>query len=353
MTLLADALALSTEPVLSCPICSGKTQRSLYRGVRDLLFGAPGEWNYDACPACGTVYLNPRPTVDAIGGVYTQAYAARKPAAAPQPGHFARGVRQALRAGFLANAHGYVKGVRSWQRIAALPVYLSPHRRDQLSFAVMTLPYRPGGRLLDVGCGVGDFLAHMATLDWEAEGIDTDPMVLQICRARGLSVRAGTLDSQDYPASSFDAVTLKHVVEHVHEPRAFLRECARILKPGGRLVVLTPNVRSLGHRVFGVSWLGLDAPRHLVLFTSESLRAAAEDAGLRVIRVWSTARPSGFNWRVSYEIQTRGRSSYIRSASLTHRVLERVAETMVRSALVWNASAGDELAMVATKALPT
>jgi 2-polyprenyl-3-methyl-5-hydroxy-6-metoxy-1,4-benzoquinol methylase len=346
---LTTAAETFEERVPGCPVCGDTTHRSLYRDIEDRLFGAPGKWNLDGCRACGAAYLNPRPTVDAIGRVYTPSYATRKPAAEQRASHSARGLRHAIRAGFLANSHGYVKGVRLWQRILALAVYLLPSRRDQLSFGVMTLRYRPAGRLLDVGCGVGDFLAQMSNLEWETEGIDIDSAVLDICRARGLTVRAGTLESHNRPDSSFDAITAKHVIEHVHDPVRFLKECARILKPGGTLVILTPNLHSLGHRVFGDAWIGLDPPRHLVLFTRESLLKAAEEAGLRVLRLWSTARPTGFSWRVSYEVRRDGQSPYGTTRSLTQRFVEHSSDIVVRLSLLWNGRAGDELAMVATK----
>jgi SAM-dependent methyltransferase len=254
-----------------------------------------------------------------------------------------------VRRGFLANAHGYTSGVRQWDRVLALPVHALPSMRDRWSFGVMGLAARPGGRLLDIGCGVGDFLADMTHLGWDAEGVETDSQVIQVCRQRGLRVREGPLEHQHYPDDSFDAITAKHVIEHVHDPVAMLRECARILKPGGRVMMLTPNLRSLGHRVFGASWIGLDAPRHLVLFSAGSLRDAATTAGLDVVRLWSTARPSGFTWRVSAELRRAGRTTYAASRARSHRLMERAAERVVRLALLLNPEAGDELALLATK----
>jgi 2-polyprenyl-3-methyl-5-hydroxy-6-metoxy-1,4-benzoquinol methylase len=189
----------------------------------------------------------------------------------------------------------------------------------------------------------------MSSMDWDVEGVELDPAMLKICRRRGLRVSPGTLEGQQYPDSSFDAITAKHVIEHVHEPVGFLRECERLLKPGGTLVILTPNLQSLGHRIFARAWLGLDVPRHLVLFTPAALRRAAEQAGLHVVRLWTTARPSGFNWRVSSEIRRDGRSRYLTETTMTQRLVERASDTAVRLALSWNRMAGDELALVATK----
>jgi SAM-dependent methyltransferase len=69
------------------------------------------------------------------------------------------------------------------------------------------------------------------------------------------------------------------VVEHLHDPPDALAAIGRVLKPGGRLWIATPNLRALGLRRFGATWLALDPPRHLVLFHRESLGRALEDAG--------------------------------------------------------------------------
>jgi SAM-dependent methyltransferase len=107
-----------------------------------------------------------------------------------------------------------------------------------------------------------------------------------VCRAqaRGLDVAAGHLAAQEYPSGTFDAVTLIHVLEHVANPSSLLAECCRILKPGGRLVVVTPNFNSLGRRVLGEAWRGLEPPRHLILLTRPALHRQVAHAGFCVTR---------------------------------------------------------------------
>ncbi len=77
-------------------------------------------------------------------------------------------------------------------------------------------------------------------------------------------------------------LSLTHVIEHVHDPVDLLRECGRVLRPGGRMMVETPNAESSGHRLFGIAWHGLDAPRHLYLFSPTSLLVCAQKAGLQI-----------------------------------------------------------------------
>jgi SAM-dependent methyltransferase len=106
---------------------------------------------------------------------------------------------------------------------------------------------------------------------------------------------------------------MSHFVEHIHEPLQLLRECHRILTPGGRLLILTPNAASWGHRKFARCWRGLEPPRHLHLFSPPSLRRLLTLAGFKEMAVTTTMRNAGKILRLSRSIQ----NSYRRSAGTT------------------------------------
>lgn len=268
----------------ACPACClcGAEGRPLYRGLRDRLFGAPGEWLLRQCPdpECGLFWLDPMPRPEEIGKAYARYYTH---AAGENGGAgVAKRAWRTLKAAYLTGRFGYNGGVtRLGTRALAGLMYLLPLRRREVDASVRYLAHQPGGRLLDVGCGSGDWLAQMRRLGWNAEGLDFDPAAVEVARTRNLTVRLGPLEQQDYPPETFDAVTLHHVIEHVPDPVATLRACHRILRAGGRLVVATPNARSLSHRVFRGDWRGLEPPRHLHVFTPESLRRALQHAGFR------------------------------------------------------------------------
>ena len=158
---------------------------------------------------------------------------------------------------------------------------MAPARGALVDREIRHLPAIPGGRLLDVGCGSGAFLVQMAALGWRAQGIDPDPVAVASAREAGLNVMQGTLDDLDLDehAGAFDAVTLSHVIEHLHDPADDLRRIQRLLRPGGLLWIATPNLEALGLRRFGPDWLNLDPPRHLVLFTRGSLERLLRDTG--------------------------------------------------------------------------
>jgi 2-polyprenyl-3-methyl-5-hydroxy-6-metoxy-1,4-benzoquinol methylase len=140
-------------------------------------------------------------------------------------------------------------------------------------------------RLLDAGCATGMFLAVTAAAGWQAEGLDISEFALERARARGFQVRCGTLPDPALPDAAFDVITLWDVIEHVPDPAAVLRECRRLLKPGGVLAMSTPDAGSLPAHLLRGLWLGYRSiDEHLYFFSRATMRAMLEQAGLRVVR---------------------------------------------------------------------
>lgn len=158
---------------------------------------------------------------------------------------------------------------------------LSARRQVQIDRWIRHLPApaQPGARLLDVGCGNGSFLDQMRQLGWAVVGIEPDAGAVAVAKTGGLEVHQGLLDGGFAATAPFDAITLGHVVEHLHDPAGTLRHCLDLLRPGGWLWIATPNLQSAGHKRFGPAWRGLEPPRHLVIFTPYSLRGLLERIG--------------------------------------------------------------------------
>jgi 2-polyprenyl-3-methyl-5-hydroxy-6-metoxy-1,4-benzoquinol methylase len=165
----------------------------------------------------------------------------------------------------------------------AFAAYLRRFVEEELS-----LRLRPGARVLDVGCGNGEFLAALAETGFEGWGLDVSAAAVEACRRRGLRASEGDLSGGECPGEGpFDAVTLWDVVEHLTEPAACLRRAAALLKPGGFVFVKTPEVRGLSaflagalpvmHRVL------LSAPAHIQYFTKRSAGAALAASGVERI----------------------------------------------------------------------
>ena len=202
------------------------------------------------CDACGFCYTCPRPTPASMQRFYPEDYWPHR----------------------LESHANALKRRKWWAR------WFGSGWRPQRS-----LLRRQKGRLLDFGCGGGKFLAEMHAEGWQVLGVDvSDSVVARIQEKLGLPVLAGDLSAPQLDQSSFEVITMRQSLEHVHDPREVLRQAHRLLVPGGTLLVWVPNFDSLAFRWFGPAWYGLDLPRHLVHFTPSTLRRIVAEAGFQV-----------------------------------------------------------------------
>jgi 2-polyprenyl-3-methyl-5-hydroxy-6-metoxy-1,4-benzoquinol methylase len=203
---------------------------------------------------------------------------------------------------------------------------------------------------LEIGCGSGAFLDGMQQLGWQVEGIDTDPQAIEIARSNySLNLRKGSLSEQRFPNATFDAVVMCHVFEHVPDPRALLSECRRILAPGGTLVITTPNILSLGHRRFQSAWVHLDPPRHLHIFSLDSLRSIVADSGLIPKTLRSTTRWAQGVCTLSSYIRRDGVTQMGRGGNWHIKLRSVLFRSMESFALHLDKAAGEELLLIAKK----
>jgi SAM-dependent methyltransferase len=144
---------------------------------------------------------------------------------------------------------------------------------------------RPDGRLLDVGCGKGHFLAAAREAGWDATGVEFASSSAEEAKARyGVDVVVADFMT-DALSGPYDALTMWHVLEHLPDPGTAIERARALLTPTGRLLVSVPNLASLQARLFGSDWLHLDLPRHLFHFTPRALSKLLERCGFRVERI--------------------------------------------------------------------
>lgn len=138
------------------------------------------------------------------------------------------------------------------------------------------------GRALEIGCGTGWMLDALRRRGWQVVGTERTAASARFATEQlRLPVVVGELDALR-AGPAFDLIVLHHVLEHLPDPMTALRDCARLLKPGGTLVIQVPNLDSWQFRFARAMWFHLDVPRHLTHFTPDSLRAALDRAGLGV-----------------------------------------------------------------------
>ncbi len=276
---------MRAKPQDICPLCH-QGGEVLYQNLHDRLFGAAGLWNLFQCrnPQCGLIWMNPMPLEEDLYLAYET--------------YFTHDENQESKVRkvclLIYNIFNSFAGIFSG---------LSQHKKAMQSLFLGDLS---PGKLLDVGCGDGRFLNEMRPRGWQVEGVEIDPQAVQVAREKyKLNVQMGDLEKVRYPDDSFDAITLRHVIEHLPNPVATLKECRRILKPGGRLVVVTPNTKSWGHTLFGRHWLGLDQPRHLMIFSPASMSLCANTAGLKNIQIHTSAANAETVFSVSFSLVFR------------------------------------------------
>jgi ubiquinone/menaquinone biosynthesis C-methylase UbiE len=232
------------------------------------------------CPTCTLVYLDPRPSMDELSRIYPDDYHAFL---------------------FDEQSFGVVYKVR--RRLEA---------RRMLK-ALASVPV--GGRVLDVGCGDGfhlDLIREFGPSSWQLEGVDLDKRAVEAGERRGLLIHQGTVETLELPASSYDAALLIQTIEHVASPPEVLGAVGRLLKPGGRLLVVTDNTGSLDFRLSRRRyWGGYHFPRHWNLFNERSMRLLAAKAGLDVVSLETMVSPVNWTYSVRNALDDVGAPSWL------------------------------------------
>ncbi len=300
----------------SCPICAAPARYDF--SGRDLMFDLHQPFDYYRCTGCGLIFMHPMPDAKTIAGFYPPTYDIYEDDDKPvKSGIWKRAILRAR----LGYAHLDGGPLIALGALGALPE-TTPH-------------WVPGGRLLDVGCGNGRFLRSMRVLGWNVQGVELSADGVRVCRKADLPVHHGDVVSAALTAESFDVITVRHVIEHIPEPRPFMRELVRVLKPGGRLIMETPNSQALGRAWLSVNWFANEIPRHLYLYHSGNLQRLAADYGLHCESLRLSTSPKILLNSLDYILENHGRpSKYIRWRRLLARAYVWLAQRSCRGDIV-------------------
>ena len=240
-----------TRPIKDCPICGSANPR-VVRSVYDDRYGFPGTFVHQKCANCGHIALDGANfTSTKLEELYTRYY--------PRSQMDVDSHAPAVESG----------GFGAWLRGDRTKAFRWVARNS---------------RVLDIGCGFGESLGYHKARGCDAYGVEADSNILRIAEKFGYNVRVGLFDSSAYQPDFFDCVTLDQVIEHMADPLSALRGIATVLKPGGMVIIGTPNANGWGARVFGRYWINWHAPYHLHCFSKRSMVIAAQLAGLNVVQ---------------------------------------------------------------------
>lgn len=258
---------LKTEPV-KCNLC-GSDDTELICLNHDRIHNIAGEYRSVRCRKCGLIYLNPRPTSESLPRYYPENYGPYKGAGTPP-----------LRAGFLKSV---LKPVYDLITLKALLDRLEV--KNTVSPSLVAL--NRSTRMLDVGCATGTFLKKCRdTYGCEIHGIDISAEALKYAHEKnGVATCQGDFLSNNFPDGYFDLVTMWWALEHTQDPRKVLTESRRILKKSGSVVIGVPNGNSLGRWLFREKWYAYDVPRHLYVFSPETITRLLQETGFEILAI--------------------------------------------------------------------
>jgi 2-polyprenyl-3-methyl-5-hydroxy-6-metoxy-1,4-benzoquinol methylase len=285
-----------------CLICGSQREGRLYASGVDFEYDTSEiEFRFVSCPDCGHVYLNPRPTIESAGAIYPSNYYA---------------FTGAHRSGALSLL-GRAKDVVVRRRVAGLVAGL-----------------RSGSRVMEPGCGDGALLISLrqARPDLHLTALDLQfsPATRRTLADFDIEIVEQTLEEARFE-EPFDFVVMNQLIEHLWDARRCMASVSAALNVAGTVSISTPNLDGYDRRWFkDRTWGGYHIPRHLNLFTRESLARFLREFGLEVVDTKDLAAPIIWVTSVHNELKARGNGlhRFFRDSNLAALALATIADTI-------------------------
>lgn len=258
---------------MNCRICDHTLTETF--PVKEMIFGIPGSYEYGRCGSCGCVQLLSVP--DNLGLFYPADYYSLKESGALRVFNALKKmiirIRDQHYFGVKKNPFGYL-----FNRFlpGAVTAQFLPYQ-----FMWEVLSRQPNARIHDVGCGNGILLKYFAALGFENLS-GNDPFLKEEIREKHLHITKKELEDVE---GAYEAILMNHVLEHTVDPKKFLHHAYGKLQKGGRMLVRIPMADSAGFERYRENWVGMEAPRHIHLFTQKSFALLAATCNFRISRI--------------------------------------------------------------------
>ena len=262
-----------------CPVCGEAGYRPLFRTTDRLYQTTNKVFQVVECRGCRLIRLEPRPSPEELPDYYPPEY------------------------WYVPDAGSATRLEEAYRRFVL---------RDHLRFVLRAIENSGvSGLVLDVGCGGGLFLRMLEERGVAVLGLEHSHAAAKAAwRQNRVAVVCGDLSKSPIEPGTCALVTMFHVLEHLDDPSSYLRSARDLLRPGGRLVVQTPNASSWQFWLFRECWNGVDVPRHLVNYRRKDLENLVQHCGFQVLRRKQFSlrdNPAGFATSIAPGLDPMGR----------------------------------------------
>ena len=311
---------------VGCNLCGSSESKVVLRGKDRLHCVDDVIYDIVRCAECGLVYTNPRPRFGEMGRYYPDeyySYSEYSPPDLPKDrATFLGGLKSTIKGIVLKNAYGYPQGKNAYSprdypqyawyflntKFIRKLIAIMFRTRAWPQFILKEIPpFRKNGKLLDIGCGSGNYLYWMKQFGWEVAGVEVSRAASERANQLTLNVFCGQLSDARFPDSQFDVITMWQAIEHLYDPKGVLEEINRILKDDGLLLVAAPNIGSFEFSIFKHNWPAIEIPRHLYHFSPLTITRLLTKKGFIVEKILFPVIPGGIDWildHVSEDLRT-------------------------------------------------
>lgn len=272
---------------VNCNLCQVDDAQLLFTG-NDLVMAKEGIFNVVRCRRCSLIYINPRPKAGDLEYFYTDKYYSYQKPNEKKRSNIEQkilNINLFFKKRLLEAYFSYPSKIKRFifiYKVFLFPIYLKLILTGK---DVKYIPYKGDGRLLDIGCGVGNAMRFWKALGWKVWGVEVNRQAVAVALEDGLDVRLGNIEEIDFEDNFFDVITMMHTLEHTTNPLSTLIKVRTLLKKGGVLIVVVPNANGLDARFFKQYWFGWDIPRHLYNFSSHTIEKILKNAGFVIKKI--------------------------------------------------------------------